>query len=141
MNLECENPRSLPALVERALKEPVSAEIRERRRAHLEKWCGNPTGRSSLLFANSIVDALKSKRASDSTKLDGADRRRAIKLNGYRRINQGYQVRSTLTVEHWLQPQRYAIKVAAYKKSIKPQEVRALHKRFDAALSDVKAGG
>lgn len=138
MNAECERTQDLPALIEQVLANPAPAEVMERRRLHLEKWCGGPSGQSSFLFARSIVEALRKKRPSDWSKLGGGDRRRAIKLSNYRRLNQAYQFDPLLAFKHWLRPQRYAHKLSAYKKSIKPQEVQELHERFEHALGDAR---
>jgi surface carbohydrate biosynthesis protein len=130
-NVECDDPAKLVDLVDAALREPEQRDKHELRRRHLEKWCATPRGNTSLRIAETIAAALRAKRPGDWSKLSGSDYRRAAKLHALRRLGLPYHFNPLLGLKHALFRDRYAIKAKAYRKSIKPSDVRAAREKLD----------
>src|SRR5690606_1379627 len=59
LNVECESPHALPALIEQALTADAPDDLKAKRHAHLAVWCSDPKGDSSRRFAETIVAALR----------------------------------------------------------------------------------
>jgi surface carbohydrate biosynthesis protein len=132
-NISCDDPVKLPDLIAEQLANPVPAEKQKLRTAHLETWCATPDGTSALRIARVIADAVMKKKSADWSKLDSADWRRAAKLNFYRSLGLPYHYDWLLSLKSNLRPRRYAAKLGAYRKSIRPHDVAAMYERFKIA--------
>lgn len=132
-NIDCSGPAELPGLVAAQLANPLPAGKKTLRDAHLEKWCSSPDGTSALQIARVIAEAAQRKHPADWSKLDSADKRRARKLQFYRSLGLPYHHDWLLGLKASLRPKRYAAKLGAYRKSIKPGDVSAMRSIFDAA--------
>lgn len=134
-NVICEGPAELVALVDRELKnlsQPEKAEVRKR---FLAKWCNSPDGRSSEKVAEKITEALRKKSATDWSKLTLNDYRRALKLHAYKKLGQAYHFDVLMPLKRLFFGKQYAVKHAAYEKSIKPRDVIDARRRLENALS------
>jgi surface carbohydrate biosynthesis protein len=130
-NIPCNDPKKLPELVEQQLRNPAQSEKTEIRRHHVEKWCSSPDGNSSLRLARIIANAVREKKATDWSKLDLNDYRRAAKLFAFHKLGLAYHFDPTLLVKRAIFPKRYAIKSYVYRKSIKPRDVFNAEQLFE----------
>jgi surface carbohydrate biosynthesis protein len=131
-NIPCDDPKKLPGLVERQLRNPAQPELSEMRRRHLEKWCASPDGGSSLRLAHKISQAMRDKKPADWSQLTLNDYRRAIKMRAFGWLGLAYHFDPVMPLKRLLFPKRYAIKDYSYKKSIKPQDVLEVRQRLEA---------
>ena len=128
-NVPCGEPSALPALI-RAQLENVSPELRERQKRHLQEWCASPSGDSAKRLANIVIEAVKTKRPADWSKLSASDHRRGWKLKFWRALGHAYHYDPFLTLKSILFRDRYKIKKNTYAKSIRPADVERAIKRF-----------
>lgn len=139
-HVRCGGPAQLPALVDAQLAKPEQAEFRELRRQHLAKWCASPDGRSCERIATAIAEAIRTKRATDWSKLGANDYRRAGKLLGFRRLGLPYNFDVLLPLKRRVFGKRYAMREHAYSKTIRPGDVVMAQERIARALGDDRIG-
>ncbi len=130
-NVPCDNPESLPDLIDQQLRNPISPEMREARKQHLKDWCAVPNGNSSLRIAEVVRDALERKRPADWSKLTFNDYRRAFKLKGKQKMGVAYHFDPMLTIKYALFPRQYNIRNYVQQKSITPSDVSEARKRIE----------
>jgi surface carbohydrate biosynthesis protein len=130
-NVPCDSPGQLPALIDAQLRNPVPIELQEARRRHLEEWCANLDGRSSLRVAEVIGTALRNKRPADWSKLNLNDYRRAFKLRTKKRMGVMYHFDPFLAVKRATFPRRYAVRDYTQEKSVTPYDVSEARKRLE----------
>jgi surface carbohydrate biosynthesis protein len=124
LNIECDAPERLPAMVAEALKQPAPAALKERQQEHLRTWCGPMDGASAKRVARIIADAVKAQPAK-AMRLKLSDYRRGWKLLAYGMINQPYTFFPVhLFLEKLSGKKTPTRKTGIYKKSITPSEVR-----------------
>jgi len=133
-NFPCDEPGRLVQFVEKGLHEPLSPEMAEARRNHLEKWCSTPDGMSSERIADIVAKALHGKEAADWSRLTVNDYRRSIKLQGLRSLGLAYHFDPLLPFKRTVFPSRYSVKDWTYKKSIKPRDVENARRRLESRL-------
>jgi surface carbohydrate biosynthesis protein len=124
INVECAAPEDLPGMVEEALTHPTPPVLRDRQQAHLEKWCGAVDGTSARQVAQII--ALENHPQNKRLRLGVGDYRRGLKLKAYRAIGKPYTYFPLHQLTHALfrSDKAYSRKMAIYRKSISPVEVR-----------------
>lgn len=135
-NIECADPSLLPSLVDKVLSGPPDPDKTRIRREHVATWCASPDGTSALRLAEIIVDAVREKTPADWSLLTANDRRRALKLRMTRLFGLAYHFDPLLWLKRLLFRGRYAMKDATYRKSIKPEDVRAAIDRIEAVMAE-----
>ncbi len=135
-NIECADPSLLPALVDKVLSGPLDPDKARIRREHVATWCASPDGTSALRLAKIIADAVREKAPADWSLLTANDRRRALKLRMTRLFGLAYHFDPLLWLKRLLFRDRYAMKDATYRKSIKPADVRAAIDRIEAVMAE-----
>jgi surface carbohydrate biosynthesis protein len=132
-NVECDDPARLVEIVEAQLREPADPAKREVRRRHLEKWCSELDGGSSLKLATIVAEAIRGKKPADWSKLKLGDYRRGCKLKLYSALDQAYHFDLFLKLKHLIFGSKYTFKNLTYEKSIKPSDVRNARQAIDEA--------
>lgn len=126
----CDSPAELVGMVNEYLKKPAQKEYAAGRKAHLTKWCNNPSGEVTDRIADIIADALDKKPASDFSKLTLTDRRRAAKLKLVQTIDEPYHFNPFLKLKAKLDG-RHKTKLKAYNKSIRPSDIKRARKQLE----------
>lgn len=138
-NIECDDPAKLPDLVAAQLRDPAQPAKAETRRQHLERWCSDLDGGSSLKLATIVADAIKTKKPADWSKLTFEDYRRGWKLKLYAAFDQAYHFDLFLKLKRLLFGSTYEFKRQTYDKSIKPSDVIRARNELESAASNFAA--
>lgn len=134
----CSDPSIISELAENELADSQDY-LRETREAILQDWCGFSDGRASDRIADKIATALFEKSPADWSKLDLSDHRRAARLRIMRAIGEAYHYSPLLNLKHKFSPEKYRVKLTAYRKTIKPNDVLRAMKRY--SFIDASPGG
>jgi surface carbohydrate biosynthesis protein len=124
LNTPCESAVDLPGLVETMLEHDVKASDQAVRQAHLDEWCDSPNGTTTRKIAKILVDAVRTKPASNWSKLNFKDKRRAHRLRATDALNIPYHYTPSVTLAK-LWGQTRDGKHVAYEKSVRPKQSRA----------------
>jgi surface carbohydrate biosynthesis protein len=123
LNVECDEPASLPALAEKLLTQGTPADLLKLRQAHLGEWCGVPDGTSARRIANILAEAVIDKEPARWNELEFADFRRGLRLKATDAVNIAYHYAPSITLKRMAGNTQRG-KVVAYDKSIKPSDAR-----------------
>ncbi|MGV3757272.1 MAG: surface carbohydrate biosynthesis protein [Verrucomicrobiota bacterium] len=126
----CEDPAKLVGMVEEYLRNPAQKIYAEGRKAHLTKWCNNPSGHTTDRIADLIADAVKRKPASDFSQLTLTDHRRAMKLKLAQVVDEPYHYNPFQKLKAKLAG-RHKTKLKAYNKAIRPSDVKKARKQLE----------
>lgn len=137
-NVACDDPEKIVPAIQQQLQSFDPKNPPENRHRHLQKWCHSPDGTSCLQLARLIDRALRDQPPADWSRLDGVDHRRGFKLRFLKGLSLPYHFNPFLGIKSRLLPQRYAIKSFAYRKSIKPADVREAQRRLEASLAETE---
>ena len=124
---ECERPEDVVRVIERALADREQAEYRADRRAHLAKWCNSPAGKASERIVEVLAARLAAHPEPDWSKLELADRRRALKLKALQKLGKAYHYKPLISLRGRMLGGRHKLKAGVYEKAVTPRDVsRAL---------------
>jgi surface carbohydrate biosynthesis protein len=126
----CDDPSNIAATIEQALLQKPDAATQRQRAEHLRQWCDSPKGDSAAKMAEAVVKSLENQPEPDWSKLRLADFRRGAKLKLLKRLGLPYHFDPLLGVKKW-GGGRYKIKAQAYRKSIRPSDVREARRRLE----------
>ena len=123
---ECDDPESLPHLIDKTLNNPTQEDYRGGREAYMEKWVFKTDGRSSERVAEAIVEAVENQPKEKKIKLNFSDFRRAAKLRFFAAINEPYYCRLPHVVKYKLFGERAKPtgRYREYLKAVRPSEAR-----------------
>ncbi|MEI7732401.1 MAG: surface carbohydrate biosynthesis protein [Verrucomicrobiota bacterium] len=133
LNVCCEQPDQLLALVEQQLKTPAQPQLAEARIQHLAKWCHRPDGNASLAIANLLAEAVLHK-PEVRREFTFNEYRKGIKLKLLRTVNLPYNFDPVLKLKFALFPGRYATKDFVYKKTLRPSDGAEADRDITASL-------
>jgi surface carbohydrate biosynthesis protein len=119
----CDDPNLIVGAILKEL-DGVDAALKRKRDDHLLKWCGNTNGEASRSVAAIVCDMLSNELAPDWTALRFQDKRRAIKLKIFQAFGKAYHYNPFSHIKKRLSVKGNPIKEFAYKKSIKPIDVK-----------------
>lgn len=125
LNVLCDKPGEIVPLILDKLENPVPEDFKDARRRHLEKWCSSPDGSASYRVAKIIAGALEDRKEVDWTRLTLDERRRGAKLKLLRGLDLPYNYDPLLFARRLLFKDRYAGKVSAYRKAVRPSDAEA----------------
>jgi hypothetical protein len=123
LNVLCNDPTAVTALIASQLASPAQKEFTERRQQHLAQWCNTPDGQSAWKIATIIAKALREKKEPDCSQLQWSDYRRASKLQVLRSLRLPYNYDPFLFLKTRFFPAKYATKGFKYQKTITPDDV------------------
>lgn len=123
LNVECDQPAELPALVARQLAAPEQAEYQAGRRAHLEKWCHSPNGTTCEQIARALAELAQTACPQWNGNLGFSDYRRSLKLKLARAAGVPCNFDLFLGLKAGLFPHKYREKRRTSEKTIRPADV------------------
>jgi surface carbohydrate biosynthesis protein len=129
----CEQPAHVVSAIEQELAAPRQERFANGRQAHLAKWCDSPSGKTTAKIADIVATSLARQPEPNWTKLEAADRRRALKLNVLHKFGHAYHYKPFLALRGKLLGGTHKHKSDIYEKSIRPKDVRL-------AMQSLKAG-
>jgi surface carbohydrate biosynthesis protein len=135
LNRICDDPQKIVETVEAALTKPLPGETSEGRAAHVTKWCDVQRGTSTGLMAKIIADAVLGRKEMLKSELTMADQRRGLKLSLLNTIGLPYHTDFLLPLKERLIQERYAMKAAAFRKSITPGDVAKAQRQLAESLT------
>lgn len=135
LSLLCDDPGQIVEMVRRELAAPDrhSSAMAAERAAHLQKWCDSPSGRSCEKVAAVLAEAVLAKppMKRDYTLLE---KRKGFKLRLLNALNLRYNFAPMLPLKVKLKPADYSTKWMAYRKTIRPSDVREARAKLANAL-------
>ncbi|MBF0611775.1 MAG: hypothetical protein G8345_13480 [Magnetococcales bacterium] len=133
LNVECEHPNELPALVDAQLSDPSQSHLAAGRAEHLHEWCNSPDGNSTQRMVDIIEEMLDNKPLANWSLLKSDDYLRGAKLRTLSALGLPYYWSPLLKIKHKLST-KYALKMLAYNKNVKKENVQALQAMFHDRL-------
>lgn len=123
---ECDDPETLPALIDETLNHPAQEKFTAGREAYMGKWVFKHDGKSSERVAEAIFGAVENRAKETDIRLSFGDLRRAAKLRVFAAINEPYYCRLTHVLKHKLFGERIKPtgRYREYLKAVRPSEAR-----------------
>jgi hypothetical protein len=119
--LICDHPDGWIEAIEEQPRSPDQLEKRELQRQHLERWCTSPQGNSGKRIARIITEAVFLKKLANWSNLTLNDYRRVVKLHTLRKMGLPDHFDPFLLLKQFIFGDRYAVKMSAYAKAIRPR--------------------
>lgn len=140
LNTLCDDPAQIVETVRHELNDAQGhvQGFSAGRREHLRKWCSSPDGHTSERVAEILCEAVKAKEPM-SPNFTLSERRKGLKLKLTNAFDIRYNFSPMLSLKTRLMPKDYATKYMAYRKIIRPSDVREAREKLNAVIRNSNA--
>tara|TARA_Y100000589_G_scaffold330554_1_gene380570 strand:+ start:653 stop:1843 length:1191 start_codon:yes stop_codon:yes gene_type:complete len=127
----CDEPEDIIDMVQKELSEPAQNAFKDKRNAHLEKWCGVNQGRINQRIADIISIRLQAQPEPNWRLISWPNRRRGFKLKMLRALGKPYNYNPFAKLKYALQRRKFKLKAYVQEKAVSPRDV----KKADALIA------